>query len=98
MPEFTIHCSHDGEVATLRLSSTVLFPSWECIEGAPVWGDLYKGKMLPPTPTGDLDLSGTALIYDWKDVMVGSTGTGDKLSDMGTFPEGNFTWECTSKN
>jgi hypothetical protein len=96
-----IECVSGKQTATLIFTSTLLGTwTWVCKEGAIVWGGSAKGTcpsaLFQNQGPDTIYLSTTEYIYGAKGMVEGSTGKGERTDDSGgTFPAGDFSWECT---
>lgn len=98
--DYFLNCKSGNQETKLKLSENLAFPSWECLDGADVWGTPYKGNTLSGNLTsGYVQLSIGVTLEDVKNLKVGSVGTGNRIdTNDGTFPEGEFSWVCESIN
>lgn len=98
--KFMIECTNGAQTATILLtSSTMVLWNWECKEGEDVWGSPFKGTLgsnLVNGGGGTVPLGNAAATLDgFTNVSAGTTGTGDRIGNIGgSFPLGQFDWEC----
>lgn len=101
MSSYELTVQNGGQTARLTLKDGTLFgfPSWRCPDGAEAWGTPSQGTCLSPNLTGgSIELSLGCNLYDWR-AEVGASGSGHRLDDNGgSFPSGDFSWECTGKS
>lgn len=100
MVTYTLHCTHGGHEANLRLTEELVGVGWICAEGDAVWGTPAKGKSFGPLiANGDMQLSLTVTLTDCGNLSVGKKGTGERIGDNGgSFPAGTLEWEVTQKS
>ena len=97
MATFKLLCTSNDVEAYIRLEEKLVGVSWECIEGAEVWGTPWKGTALGPLlADGSMQLSTTDYLYDCKALKLDAEGTGDHQMATGTFPEGTFNWKVVA--
>lgn len=96
---FKLSCISGEKSATLVLTEALPFPKWKCLEGNDIWGIPSSGVMLSSNMTGEnIELSLGTILNDWINVEKGSFGKGNRMDDNGgSFPSGEFSWECISK-
>ena len=99
MAYYIVTVSNGSSSTDLKLTDGSFFqsPAWECLDGAAVWGTPYKGRCMSPNLTGGhIELSVNTMLSDWS-AHVGAQGGGYKLDENdGSFPTGDFSWECVS--
>lgn len=101
-----LRCESGGESATLKIVDS-LNPlpgsdKWYGVEGAAVWGDPAEGAIANwGTGRTQLHAGGGSVFHILegftKATVKDDEGTGDKTLTGGSFPDGSFSWVCTSR-
>lgn len=103
---WTIICEAAGITATIEVvDSWNPLPgsdTWRAVEGESVWGAPADGAVANWAVRRTLlhagAMSAFHILEDFgKETKVNSRGRGEKAMTGGTFPDGLFTWKCSSK-